>query len=182
VLVFPSDMGPEPTGGEQLEAARAHADAYCCSAQLPRRERLSRRTERAGGRWLGARVVVALGAAIVWLSACGEASPRDGDERETSQTKSSLGQRIFLSQCQSCHALGPFGSPRPIGGDLANYDMTPAEVASFARIMPTPRRLSRAELAGVSSFVAERQRRSPSGPGRSSNEARPSPDHEKEGR
>jgi mono/diheme cytochrome c family protein len=174
--------GRELTGGEQLDAATAHADARYCSAQLPGRERPSRRTDHAGGRWLGALVVVTLGAALLWLSACGKASPRDGDERERSQTNSSLGQRIFRSQCQSCHALGPFGSPRPIGGDLANYDMTPAEVASFARIMPTPRRLSRAELGAVSSFVADRQRRSPSGPGRRSNEARPSPDQEKESR
>jgi mono/diheme cytochrome c family protein len=91
------------------------------------------------------------------MSAC-QSSPQR-TERFGPSTGSVSGRQVFLSQCQGCHALGKLGSPRPVGGDLGNYDMTPAEVESFARIMPTPRRLSRSELAAVSSFVSSRQRR-----------------------
>ena len=73
------------------------------------------------------------------------------------------GRGVFLSQCQACHALGQLGASRPAGGDLANYNMTAAEVRSFARIMPTPRPLSRAELEAVSRFVASAQRRQRTG-------------------
>jgi hypothetical protein len=37
--------------------------------------------------------------------------------------------------------------------------MTPAEVRSFARIMPTPRKLTAAELTAVSAYVAAVQAR-----------------------
>jgi len=75
------------------------------------------------------------------------------------QMAASTGREVFLSQCQGCHALGALGSRRPAGGDLAGYSMTPAEVASYARVMPTPRPLTQRELGLVARFVSEGQRR-----------------------
>ena len=46
-----------------------------------------------------------------------------------------------------------------MGGDLGAYTMTPRDVASYARVMPTPRRLTERELAAVARFVSESQRR-----------------------
>ena len=77
-----------------------------------------------------------------------------------------LGRSVFLSQCQGCHALGTLGAPKPVGGDLRNYSMSPAEVLSFARIMPTPRRLSERELRAVSEFVSRSQPPRPRSGGR----------------
>jgi mono/diheme cytochrome c family protein len=131
---------------------------------------LSRGTKLQEGRRVAAALSAA--AAILWLSACGGAPPPTGPEPNQGGDASGLGRRVFLSQCQGCHAIGGLGARRPVGGDLGNYDMSPAEVASFARIMPTPRRLTDTELAAVSSFVAALQERSASGPRSSAKEPR----------
>jgi len=100
------------------------------------------------------------------LPACGGEPPRDVDRSAEPAVRNPDGRSLFLSQCQSCHGLGALGPRRPVGGDLANYDMSAAEVRSFARTMPTPRPLTSTELAKVSEFVASVQRRTPDGPSR----------------
>lgn len=111
-------------------------------------------------------VIVVTSVAATGLSACGGDPVRRLEKGTEPGDRLSLGRQVFLSQCQGCHALGRLGAPRPIGGDLTNYDMTPAEVESFARIMPTPRRLSPSELDAVSVFAATVQRQSSRGPAR----------------
>jgi mono/diheme cytochrome c family protein len=107
-------------------------------------------------------LVVAL--VLLCLSACGGGAPRQAERPQETGVGQPNGRSIFLSQCQGCHALGKLGSPRPVGGDLTNYDMRAGEVRSFAQIMPTPRPLTGSELAAVSEFVASVQRRDPRGP------------------
>lgn len=103
-------------------------------------------------------------AGVTVPSACGGEPPRGAVGSGEAGVGRADGRAVFLSQCQGCHALENLGAPRPVGGDLTNYDMSAAEVLSFARIMPTPRQLTSSELRAVSEFVSSVQRRNPRGP------------------
>jgi len=109
-------------------------------------------------------VGVGLAAMSLSVPACGGGPPREANRSAEPAVRNPDGRSLFLSQCQSCHGLGALGTRRPVGGDLANYDMSAEEVRSFARIMPTPRPLTSTELAEVAEFVASVQRRAPEGP------------------
>jgi mono/diheme cytochrome c family protein len=102
-------------------------------------------------------LVAAMAAAVSF--GCGGGSPADPAPPLGSAAEAALGRRVFLEQCQGCHALGPIGARKPAGGDLANYSMTRKQVRSFARIMPTPRKLTAAELTAVSAYVSAVQAR-----------------------
>ena len=69
------------------------------------------------------------------------------------------GHAVFGSQCASCHTLGGEGARHPVGGDLGGYRMSVSEAATFTKIMPTPRRLSKREIADVSAYVVSVQRK-----------------------
>jgi hypothetical protein len=99
-----------------------------------------------------ARVVAVVLAGLA--AACGGA-PRHAAEPSLPATS---GREVFLAQCQGCHSLNRLGPRRPSGGDLAGYSMSPADVASYARVMPTPRPMTPHELALVSRFVSDGQR------------------------
>jgi hypothetical protein len=45
-----------------------------------------------------------------------------------------------------------------VGGDLVGYDMTPAQLSSFTREMPTRRHLTAAELRAVVDYVYRAER------------------------
>ena len=118
-----------------------------------------------GGAGSAAPLAAALAALMGVAGACGGGPRREtGEPPATAATVS--GRTVFLSQCQGCHSVGGLGASRPVGGDLAKYSMTPREVVSYARVMPTPRRLTRRELAAVGGFVSRAQRRSGRGSGR----------------
>lgn len=78
-----------------------------------------------------------------------------------SQPSAAEGQSVFESECSGCHTLAHPRSPSPVGGDLAGYRMSVAEVASFAKIMPTPRALSPREIDAVAAYISSVQRRTP---------------------
>jgi mono/diheme cytochrome c family protein len=126
----------------------------------------------AGGRPARRRGAAALLAvAVAALGGCGEAPSKRSAEPapETAGRPSPAadsGRAVFLSQCQGCHSLTGLGARRPAGGDLAGYSMTPAEVASYARVMPTPRPLTERELALVARFVSDGQRKAKRSGGR----------------
>lgn len=69
---------------------------------------------------------------------------------QTAQTRHD--RAIFTSSCASCHTLAGRESGAP-GGDLALAHLSVADLASFARIMPTPSRLSQAEALAVAEYV-----------------------------
>lgn len=58
---------------------------------------------------------------------------------------------MFAQACSGCHSLTGHDTGRP-GGDLALATLSPAQVASFVRVMPV--RLSSAEAAAVAAYVA----------------------------
>lgn len=64
------------------------------------------------------------------------------------------GRRVYSATCSGCHSLSPRPAPELNGGGLLGYRLRPAEVASFVRVMPLRRALSRRETAAVSAYVA----------------------------
>ena len=107
---------------------------------------------RAHGRLaLTVRAAALVAAALVMVVATGCGSGAD--------TTAKHGKALFASQCAQCHTLAGRESGAP-GGDLAVPKLHVADIASFARVMPTRRRLSRAEALAVATYVAdvERQR------------------------
>lgn len=68
------------------------------------------------------------------------------------------GAEVFAAQCQVCHSLNGNESAHKVGGDLVGYDMTPAQLSSFTREMPTRRHLTAAELRAVVDYVYRAER------------------------
>jgi mono/diheme cytochrome c family protein len=64
------------------------------------------------------------------------------------------GRSIFANECARCHSLAGRENDAP-GGDLAIPKLTVKDIASFARVMPTRKRLSRAEVQAVAAYVAD---------------------------
>ena len=63
------------------------------------------------------------------------------------------GRTIFVHDCAECHSLA--GRERgAVGGDLVNAHLDARNIASFARVMPTPKRLSATAAAAVGAYVA----------------------------
>jgi mono/diheme cytochrome c family protein len=64
------------------------------------------------------------------------------------------GRAIFVHDCASCHTLA--GRERgAVGGDLVNAHLDAPDIASFARVMPTPSRLSATAAAAVAAYVED---------------------------
>lgn len=78
----------------------------------------------------------------VALSGCGGATRRAVPS----------GKVLFLSECARCHSLVGREKGAP-GGDLAIPTLSVKDIASFARVMPTRTRLSRAEARAVATYV-----------------------------
>lgn len=85
---------------------------------------------------------LAITAAVVVLAGCG------------GHTES--GRAIFAHECAGCHTIAGHESGAP-GGDLAHLRLTVADIASFARVMPTPSRLSESEVNAVARYVRSRR-------------------------
>jgi mono/diheme cytochrome c family protein len=93
------------------------------------------------------RIAPALLLAVAGVSAgCGttQHSPQTAQARR--------GRAIFTSSCAGCHTLAGRESGAS-GGDLAIAHLSVADLASFAKVMPTPRRLSQAEASAVAVYV-----------------------------
>lgn len=69
------------------------------------------------------------------------------------------GRAVFAASCSSCHTLTGHDTSTTGGGDLAILRMSRADILSFARVMPTPHRLSLRELEAVAAYIAAAQRR-----------------------
>jgi mono/diheme cytochrome c family protein len=72
-------------------------------------------------------------------------------------TPTSRGHAIFTQQCRSCHTLTGHDTHAD-GGDLGIARLSVADIASFARTMPLPKPLSRADAAAVARYVHARSR------------------------
>jgi mono/diheme cytochrome c family protein len=64
------------------------------------------------------------------------------------------GSAIFADSCSGCHTLAGRESGAP-GGDLVKARLSVAALISFARIMPTHRRLSHMEVTEVAEYIHE---------------------------
>jgi mono/diheme cytochrome c family protein len=96
-----------------------------------------------------AKLIFAAGAvsaatAVVAVAGCGNATRP-------------AGAALFATACGDCHTLTGNESTHPEGGDLLRYDMTVAELVSFTRVMPMPRRLTDSQVQLVSRYVYSRQ-------------------------
>ena len=63
-----------------------------------------------------------------------------------------LGHTIFLHACAECHTLAGHESSA-VAGDLVKAHLSVADLASFAKIMPTRPRLSQAEAVAVAEYI-----------------------------
>ncbi|HEX7084696.1 MAG TPA: cytochrome c [Gaiellaceae bacterium] len=68
------------------------------------------------------------------------------------ETRVSRGRAVFRSSCAGCHTVA--GRERgAVGGDLVLAHLDVADLASFARVMPASKPLSRADALAVADFV-----------------------------
>lgn len=95
-------------------------------------------------------VVLALTAAATLASCDG---PRNGSGLHTHPGLAE-GEALFRSSCSACHTLAARPGLRLPGGSLRGYRMTPAQVASFVRIMPLHFPLSPHQVQAVATYVA----------------------------
>jgi mono/diheme cytochrome c family protein len=65
------------------------------------------------------------------------------------------GHAIFTQRCSSCHTLTGHDTHAD-GGDLALPHLSVADIASFTRVMPLRRPLSRRDTLAVADYVHER--------------------------
>ena len=65
------------------------------------------------------------------------------------------GHAIFMEQCGKCHSLTGHDT-RADGGDLALPRLSVADIASFVRVMPLRRPLSRDDELAVARYVHAR--------------------------
>lgn len=93
-----------------------------------------------------AAAIVAAALAAVALAGCGET-------RDVSAAAAlGPGRQIFARSCSGCHTVTGRESATS-GGNLLNAHLSIADLASFAKEMPTPRPLSRAEILAVAEYV-----------------------------
>jgi len=70
---------------------------------------------------------------------------------------------VYATACTGCHSLAARPSPELNGGGLGDYRLTPAQVASFVKVMPLARALTSREIAAVSAYVAHVEARDHAG-------------------
>jgi mono/diheme cytochrome c family protein len=63
------------------------------------------------------------------------------------------GAAVFADNCSSCHSLIGNESEHKPGGDLVGYAFSRSVLFQYASEMPTPHRLTRAELQAVVDYV-----------------------------
>jgi mono/diheme cytochrome c family protein len=68
-------------------------------------------------------------------------------------TATGAGRAIFDRACAHCHTLTGHDTTAN-GGDLALGSLTPAEIASFTRVMPVRPALTTAETGLVARYIA----------------------------
>jgi len=88
------------------------------------------------------------------LAGCGSARRADSTSGSPAAQLAD-GRRVFAENCSACHSLSSRPAPELNGGGLLAYRLSPAEVASFVRVMPLRRALSRDQTAAVSAYVAQ---------------------------
>jgi len=86
------------------------------------------------------------------LSVAGISAGCGATAHSSQPARQPAGQAVFTSSCAGCHTLAGRESGAS-GGDLALAHLSVADLASFARIMPTPSRLSQAEALAVAEYV-----------------------------
>jgi len=67
------------------------------------------------------------------------------------------GRAVFARSCATCHALAGSGGGS-VGGNLSEIRLGVGAIESFARIMPTAKPLSRADIAAVAVYIRARRR------------------------
>jgi mono/diheme cytochrome c family protein len=95
-----------------------------------------------------------LAAAVLVIASVASAGcgARSGNSNTTRGLPLELGRSIFVHDCAACHTLT--GRERgALGGDLLNAHLEARDIASFARVMPTPHRLSPGAAAAVAAYV-----------------------------
>lgn len=98
------------------------------------------------------RALAATGTVVaVLLAGCGGTNVAPRSERLV------RGQKLFASQCSGCHTVSG-REHGAVGGDLVLTHLDRQDLASFARVMPTTRRLSPLDAAAVASYIASRER------------------------
>lgn len=97
---------------------------------------------------------VVLGISALGLSACGAATSHGSLEQARRPVE---GRTIFSAYCARCHTLTGHDTRAP-AGDLGFGRLTKDQVASFVRIMPVARSLSRWSILAVAAYVARFQR------------------------
>lgn len=70
-------------------------------------------------------------------------------------TPVSRGHAIFTQECAACHTLTGHDTHAD-GGDLAIAHLSVADIASFTRVMPLRRPLSREDALAVARYVSAR--------------------------
>jgi mono/diheme cytochrome c family protein len=85
-------------------------------------------------------------ALVVAVAGCGRVG------RSSDATALRHGRGIFARSCAGCHTLAGRESGA-VGGDLVNAHLSVADLASFAKVMPTAARLSSADVLAVAEYV-----------------------------
>jgi mono/diheme cytochrome c family protein len=62
------------------------------------------------------------------------------------------GRAIFVHSCAACHTLEGRESGA-VGGDLVNAHLGVSDIASFARVMPTPAPRTQADANAVAAYI-----------------------------
>ncbi len=93
-----------------------------------------------------------LGVVVAATAGCG------GSRRAVAEGQLRRGRTVFASSCAGCHTLAG-REVGAVGGDLALAGLRAADLASFAKVMPTRAPLSEADASAVAAYVAAEEAR-----------------------
>lgn len=89
--------------------------------------------------------------AVLLVNGCGSSARR----------ATANGAVVFADNCSSCHSVIGNESRHTPGGDLLGYTFNRSVLLQYASEMPTPHRLTRAQLHAVADYVLRAQGRVP---------------------
>lgn len=132
--------------------------------QIPNRggAALGAETMSGPGRRRGTLLALAAAAAAA-TSGCGSSTDGATAPGHLGTDSSASGAQVFRNSCSACHSLAGVGAAQPSGGALDAFHLTPAQAASFTRVMPTAGTLSAREIQAVADYVAASERRTHGG-------------------
>lgn len=101
------------------------------------------------------RRVTALAATVLAFTTagCGSASTPTRSPGITTTART-----LFTTSCGACHSLTGHNTPSHQGGDLLAVRLHRAVALQFAREMPVPHRLTKAQLSAIVDYIAAVQR------------------------